>query len=99
MHHDQRLRKKISYGLDSDTAGFLPALMATHAVCHNGQSAFARKFLVGGGLPVSVLVFVIFSLAANVAETRQLNSGPYSHCTSCAAFQQVKTASRSGISV
>ena len=60
--------------------GWLPGpLVTAHAVGHNGQSAFAREFLIAVGFPVRVPVFVIFALAANVAEARQLNSWPYSH--------------------
>jgi hypothetical protein len=77
--------------LDSYTTRFLAAFVAAHAISHNGQSALAREFLVVGGFPISTLIFVVFSLAANVTHARQLNSRPYSHHTSRAAFEQVKT--------
>jgi hypothetical protein len=64
--------------------------VAAHAVGHNRQSALAGEFLIVSGLPVSILIFVIFSLAANVAHARQFDSGPYSHHTSCAAFEQAQ---------
>jgi hypothetical protein len=56
--------------------------VTAHAVRHNGESTLARELFVGGGLPVSVLVLVIFSLAANIAHAGQLNSRAYSHHTS-----------------
>ena len=70
-------------GFHRYAAGFLSAFVTAHTVGHNGQSAFAREFLITAGFPVRGLVFVIFSLAANVAEAGQVNSGPYSHYTFC----------------
>jgi hypothetical protein len=72
---------------DRDAAGFLATFVAAHAIGHNRQSALAREFLVARWFPVCVVVLVIFSLAANVAEARQLYSGPYSHHTLHAAFE------------
>jgi len=60
--------------------------VTTHAVSYNRQPALARELSVVGRLPLRIVVFVIFSLAADVAHACQLNSGPYSHHTSYAAF-------------
>src|SRR5208283_2247442 len=87
------LGKNFLDGLNRDAAGFLSTFVAAHAVGHDRQSALAREFLVVGGLPVSVLIFVVFSLAANVAHACQFNSRTYSHHTSRAAFEQLKTRS------
>ena len=65
--------------LDCDTAGFLPAFISAHAVGHDGQPALQRKIVIVSRLPIGIAVFVVFSLAANIAETRQLNSGPNFH--------------------
>jgi hypothetical protein len=67
--------------------------VTSHAIGHNRESSLAGEFFVVGRLPVSKLVFIVFSLAANVAEAGQLNSGPYSHHTSCVVFDQLENRS------
>ena len=36
---------------------------------------------IAGRFPIGIAVFVIFSLAADIAEARQLHTGPNSHST------------------
>jgi hypothetical protein len=80
-------------GIDGDAAGFLAAFVTAHAIGYYGQPALARKLFVVGRLPVSKLIFIVFSLAANVAHARQLNSRPYSHHTSHAILKHAQNRS------
>src|SRR5271170_6248601 len=80
-------------GIDRDATGLLSTFVPAHAVGYNRQPALAGEFLVGGRLPVSELVFIVFSLAADVAHAGQLNSRPYSHHTSHIVLEQTKNGS------
>ena len=42
---------------------------------------FERELPIVRRFPIGIAVFIIFALAANIAETCQLNSGPNSHST------------------
>jgi hypothetical protein len=75
--------------LDRNAAGFLSTFVAAHPVRYYSQPPLAREFFVRVGLPVSVVVLVIFPLATNVTQAGQLNSGPYSHRTSSTDFEQL----------
>jgi hypothetical protein len=77
-------------GIDRDPASLLSTFVTAHAIGDNGEPALAGEILVGGRLPIGKLVFVVFSLAANVTHARQLNSRPYSHHTSHAVVEQTQ---------
>ena len=64
-----------------DAAGFLAAFVPAHAVGDDRQPALEPELLIVRRLPIGIAVFIIGSLAAHIAETRQLNSGPNSHST------------------
>ena len=68
-------------GLNRDAAGFLAAFVSAHAVRHNGQPALQRELRIAGRFPVGIAVLIIFSLAAHIAQARQLNTGPNFHST------------------
>jgi len=80
-------------GIDRDAAGLLSTFVPTHAVGHDRQPPLAGELLVGGRLPVSEMVFIVFALAANIAHAGQLNSRPYSHHTSHVFLEQTKNRS------
>jgi hypothetical protein len=63
----------------SETAGFLPALVASHTVGNYREAAFALKFLLSIRLPVEIGILVIFALAAYVGQAGDLNSGFHAH--------------------
>lgn len=65
-----------------ETAGFLPAFVATHAVGYYGQAAFAKKQAVVLGLPIAEGVFVVLAHTTDVGLARYLDSGSNLHpCT------------------
>jgi hypothetical protein len=56
----------VTDSLDGETAGFLSAIISTHAVGDDGEAALATKIGVGLRFPIKVGVFVVFALEANV---------------------------------
>jgi hypothetical protein len=68
-------------GLNRDAAGFLATFVSAHAIGHDGQTALPRELRIAGRFPVGVAVFIIFSLAADIAQAGQLNTCPNFHST------------------
>src|SRR4029079_9467813 len=68
-------------GLNRDAAGFLAAFVSAHAIRHNGQPALDWELQIVGRLPIGIAVFVVFALAADIAQARQLHTGPNFHST------------------
>src|SRR4029077_14162447 len=68
-------------GLNRDAAGFLAAFVSAHAIRHNGQPALDWELQIVGRLPIRIAVFVVFALAADIAQARQLHTGPNFHST------------------
>ena len=62
-----------------DAAGFLSALVSSHAVGNHRQATFLLQLVVGGGLPEGEAIFIIVALAAYIAQTGQLNGCVYAH--------------------
>jgi hypothetical protein len=56
----------VTDGLDGETAGFLSAIVATHAVGDDGEPTLATKIGVRLRFPIQVGVFVVFALESNV---------------------------------
>src|ERR1700733_1277147 len=69
----------LSNGFHREAAGFLTALVASHAVGDYGEPAFALKFLISIRLPVEIGILVIFALAAYVGQAGHLDSGFHAH--------------------
>ena len=61
-------------GFDRQTAGFLPAFIAAHAVGNHRQPALAKKFRVRNRLPIKIRIFIVGALAANVGQARHFDS-------------------------
>src|SRR6266567_4923568 len=67
-----------AHGFYGQATGLLSALVSTHAVGHDGETALAAEVLVGVGFPVEVGVFVIGALTADVGEARRFDAGLWS---------------------
>src|SRR5260370_29933265 len=67
-----------AHGFYREATGLLSALVSTHAVGHDDETALAAEVLVGVGLPVQVGVFVIGALAADVGDARRFDAGLWS---------------------
>src|SRR5882672_10128606 len=66
-------------GFNRHAAGFLAALVSSHAVGNYRESSLALEFFVAGRLPIEVGVFIVFALAAYVAKAGHLHSGFHIH--------------------
>lgn len=71
----ERMVVDVTHGFDREAAGLLSAFVSAHAVSNNGEATLAKEFLAGVGFPIEVRIFIIAAQAADVAKTRNFDSG------------------------
>jgi hypothetical protein len=74
-------RSCVVFGKDfnRNAAGDLSALVATHAICHNGEPAHCRELSVVGWFPVAGTVFIILAVASDVSQMGKFHAGADFH--------------------
>src|SRR5579862_3193636 len=73
------IQKDFPNGIDGEPAGYLAALMSSHAVSDCDEPATLLESFSAFGLGVAEVVFILGTLAADITEIGELNSGPRVH--------------------
>ena len=64
---------------DGDVAGDLSAFVTAHSIGDYREPAYPLKNRIILGLPISVAVFVVLALAADISQSSDFNSRTKSH--------------------